>query len=200
MSGIPVWPLAAVLIVAARPAAADVYVFVDADGVTHVSDLATDARYTLAIKEPRRRAQSAPAATAPRVVPPALAAWVSTAAQEHALDPALLHAVISVESGFNPRAQSPKGAQGLMQLMPETARRLGVQDAWDPQQNIQGGARYLRGLLDQFDGNLELALAAYNAGENAVLRYGRQIPPYRETLAYVPRVLAEYASFGKRPR
>ena len=114
------------------------------------------------------------------------------AARASEIDPALLHAIVKVESGYNPRAVSPKGAVGLMQLMPETARRYGVRDSRDPAQNTAAGSAYLRDLLIQFDHDLPLALAAYNAGENAVLRHGQKIPPYRETREYVPRVLSLY--------
>jgi soluble lytic murein transglycosylase-like protein len=98
--------------------------------------------------------------------------------------------VITVESGYNPRAVSRKGAKGLMQLMPSTAQRFGAMNLFDPQQNVRAGARYLKWLLQYFDGDLKLALAAYTAGEGAVMRYGRRIPPFPETIDYVPRVLA----------
>jgi soluble lytic murein transglycosylase-like protein len=120
---------------------------------------------------------------------------VEDAARAHGLDSALLHAVIAVESGYDAKAVSKKGATGLMQLMPATAKRYGVADAFDPAQNVSGGAKYLRDLLDLFDSDTRLALAAFNAGENAVLKYGRRIPPYRETLRYVPKVLDHYRRY-----
>jgi len=105
------------------------------------------------------------------------------------LAPALLHAVIAAESAYDARAVSPRGAMGLMQLMPATARRFGARDPFAPRQNLLAGASYLKWLLTAFDGDLELALAAYNAGEQAVINAGRRIPSYPETRAYVPRVL-----------
>lgn len=119
-------------------------------------------------------------------------------AKQHRLDPALLHAVISAESSFIPEAVSEAGAMGMMQLMPSTAQRFGVDDPFDPEANIDGGARYLRHLLDRF-ADLNLALAAYNAGEAAVQSYGNIIPPYPETQRYVEKVLAYYAYFQERP-
>ena len=113
--------------------------------------------------------------------------WVYRLAPDYHLDPSLVLAVIEVESGFNPKARSPKGAIGLMQLMPGTARRFGVRNPWDPVQNLRGGMAYLRWLLDRFDGDLKLVLAGYNAGEEMVKRY-RGVPPFRETRRYVQRI------------
>ncbi len=113
-------------------------------------------------------------------------------ARRYGLSPGLLHAIIRAESAYNPQAVSPKGAHGLMQLMPMTSARYGVRDPFDPAENIRGGAAYLRDLLDLFDQDVKLALAGYNAGEGAVLKYGRQIPPYDETQEYIRRVLRFY--------
>jgi soluble lytic murein transglycosylase-like protein len=117
---------------------------------------------------------------------------IQAAAQSSQVEAALLRAVIAVESNFNPRAVSPKGALGLMQLMPATARAHGVTDALNAQQNIQAGAQHLRMLLDRFSNNKVLALAAYNAGLGAVLAHGGQVPPFAETRGYVPAVLQRY--------
>lgn len=120
---------------------------------------------------------------------------IARIAAQQGLDPHLIHAVISAESAFNPRAVSHAGATGLMQLMPATAERFGVKNPLDPVDNIRGGARYLRWLLKHFKNNLPLALAGYNAGENAVKKYGYQIPPYKETQTYVGRVMRFYSHF-----
>jgi len=117
---------------------------------------------------------------------------VAIAAQQTRLDPALLHAVIRTESAYNPKALSPRGALGLMQLMPATAKRFNLKNPYDPQQNILAGAKYLKELSTQFNGDISLVLAAYNAGPNAVLRHGYKIPPYTETRLYVPKVLGIY--------
>lgn len=116
---------------------------------------------------------------------------VRTTAKAHGVDPNLIHAVITAESNYDPTAVSHAGAIGLMQLMPGTAEELGV-DPWIPAQNVEGGVRYLKGLLDRFE-DVSLALAAYNAGEGAVMKYGRKIPPYKETRGYVAKVLSMYA-------
>jgi hypothetical protein len=121
----------------------------------------------------------------------ALSRVIEESARRHGLDPALVLAVVSIESGFRPEAVSPKGAQGLMQLMPRTAASLGVRDAFDPEQNVDAGVRHLEGLVRLYGGDLRRALAAYNAGQGAVARHGG-VPPYRETRAYVRRVLAAY--------
>jgi soluble lytic murein transglycosylase-like protein len=122
---------------------------------------------------------------------------ISLAAMEAGVDPALVRAIIKTESNYDPRAVSRKGAQGLMQLMPGTADRYGVSDPFDPEANIRGGVRYLRFLQDLFPDHLPLVLAAYNAGENAVLRHNG-VPPYSETRQYVDRVLAHYGSGDPR--
>ena len=142
---------------------------------------------------------SAPAAPTPTpTAPAAFSAAVDRAAARQALPPELLHSVIKVESNYNPYAISPKGAQGLMQLIPETARRFGVSDAFDPVENIEGGAKYLKYLLDLYKGDYPRALAAYNAGEGAVAKY-KGVPPYAETQNYVARVQKRIDQAGKKP-
>ena len=123
-------------------------------------------------------------------------AWIDglikTNGERYGLDPYLVFLVIEQESQFRQRAVSPKGARGLMQLMPGTARRLGVKDSFDPAQNIMGGSRYLKELMNMFGGRVDLALASYNAGEGAVMKYGRAVPPYRETRDYVKKITKRY--------
>jgi soluble lytic murein transglycosylase-like protein len=125
---------------------------------------------------------------------------IEKAAIAASVEPNLLRAVIVVESGFNPRAVSRRGAVGLMQLMPATATRFGVSNPYDPRENVHAGARYLKFLIDRFGQDVRLALAAYNAGEEAVDRNGGRIPPFTETMAYVPRVLKIYRMLADQPR
>lgn len=200
--------LSFVLVIAAglfgvRPAFADIYTFKDERGVVHFTNIkGLDPRYKLL----RREGDSpVPGSGNPaRVYMPSQAdiqrysGIVETAARRYGVDKALVHAVISAESGYNPQAVSRTGARGLMQLMPETARRYGVHNSMDPADNIYGGVRYLRDLLTMFKGDMKLAVAAYNAGENAVIRYGLRVPPYAETLGYVPKVLEFYRKFQTR--
>src|SRR5450631_315768 len=187
-----------ILAVAAAPglARADVFSFTDADGVAHFSNVPSDSRYKLLVATPSDLVAVAPKEKGPSINWLARSAQydgvIRGAAKDATIQAALVRAVIVVESGFNPRAVSKKGAIGLMQLQPATAKRYGVKNIYDPEQNVRAGAHYLSDLLVRFDSNLELALAAYNAGEEAVERYGRHVPPFRETLAYVPSVMKVY--------
>ena len=177
-------------------AQADVYVYTDAENVAHYTNAPVHGQYQRlsALMEAEGSHNRAGAAIV-KGNAAVYAPQIEQAAVEAGIDAALVHAVITAESGYNPAAVSRTGAQGLMQLMPDTAKRYSVKDAFDPEQNIRGGTQYLRDLLDMFDNNLKLAIAAYNAGENAVIRHGKRIPPYRETQAYVPRVLRLYDKY-----
>lgn len=184
--------LAFVLFVLCAPAWGDIYVLTDEAGNQSFSDQPTDPRYTLFM----RTDDSVPSANLHVPIGQKYSASINRAAKASLIDAALLHAVIATESHYDPRAVSNKGAQGLMQLMPGTARRYGVSDPFNPEQNVMAGARYLQSLLARFNNNLPLALAAYNAGENTVIRYQEKIPPYPETIAYVAKVMGLYHSFG----
>lgn len=122
---------------------------------------------------------------------------IAANAARHGVDPLLIYLVMQQESGFNYRAVSSAGARGLMQLMPGTARQLGVRNIHDPVENVEAGTRYLKTLLQRFGGNVNLALAGYNAGEEAVVRYGYRVPPYRETINYVRRISGAYQQYRK---
>ncbi|WDY55593.1 lytic transglycosylase domain-containing protein [Pseudomonas sp. PSKL.D1] len=174
---------------AAADATADVYISIDAKGGYVLSNVHRPGRhYERVISEPVAQAG---AANAQLITGRPYADVVAAAALAHNVPQALLHALIKAESGYNPKARSPAGAVGLMQLMPDTAREMGVQDRLDPQDNVQGGARYLKRMLKLFDNDITLAVAAYNAGPDAVMRRGA-VPPYAETQRYVPSVLREY--------
>jgi len=183
---------------AAGAARADIYAYTDADGVRHFTNVqSSDARYRRIIKsretEPGYRfpSTSHPAGLAKAGLLIRASSYdglVRQAARAYQMDEALVRAVIHTESAFNPSAVSSKGASGLMQLMPGTANRYGVRDIFDPVENVYAGVHYLHDLKQMFNGNMQLTVAAYNAGENAVLRYGG-IPPYPETINYVSRVI-----------
>lgn len=181
-----------------QPAQAGIYSFADANGVIHYTNRPSNPQYA-GMKRVGYMPESG-SRSARRVNPERFRPLIEQAAREHQIDQDLLHAVISVESGYDPSAVSHKGAVGLMQLMPQTARRYGVRNVYDPAQNIQGGARYLRDLMAKFDNDLDLTLAAYNAGEAAVVQHGNRIPPYRETRSYVPRVLDQYRQYQRGPQ
>lgn len=188
--------LAVLLSVAATAAArADIFAFTDSAGVTHYSNVPVDPHYVRLISEPPPPAAAAAPIAEWRTRAAAYGDLIDEAARRAEVSPALLRAVIAVESAFDPLAVSPKGAQGLMQLRPATAKRYGVHRPFDPRDNLRGGASYIRDLLKRYGNDLELALAAYNAGEDAVDRHGRTIPPFPETRAYVPAVLKFYRRF-----
>jgi soluble lytic murein transglycosylase-like protein len=182
---------------AATLAEADIYSFTDGDGTVHLSNVPVDDRYAVLIAASDGSTEAVSPVAAGMRAPNAASGnrygpMIEDAARRYRLDAALLHAVIAVESHYDPDAVSRKGATGLMQLMPETAKRYGVGNVRDPGQNIRGGAHYLKDLLDVFHQDLRLALAAYNAGEDAVHRNGERVPAYRETAAYVPKVMELY--------
>jgi len=164
-----------------------VYGYVGPTGLVNLTNVPTDEPVTIVRRKARYHIG---------VADLELEQAVSRAAQQHHVQPALLLAVMKAESSFNPTAVSRAGAVGLMQLIPETAIRHGVRNLYDANDNITGGAKHLRYLLDRFHGNIRLALAAYNAGERKVERYG-QIPPYKETQDYVKKVLVYYRSYKK---
>jgi soluble lytic murein transglycosylase-like protein len=172
--------------------------FVDKCGVLHLSNVDDDRPGRAA---PADSVVTCDAARVKSAANPPTEKWsgyraiIVQEAARHGIAASLLHAVIAVESAFDPGAVSRRGAGGLMQLMPETAKRYGVANVFDPADNVRAGAQYLAYLLDRFDNNLSLALAAYNAGEGAVIKYSGRIPPYQETVSYVSRVIAAYKMY-----
>lgn len=163
-----------IVVFAVSSADADIYKYVDADGVIHFTDCPTTNRFRMYRPDAVDSLQS-------------VSRWVRHYASIYRLEAALVHAVIKAESNYDPQAVSSKGACGIMQIEPKTARHLGVTDPFNPREAIRGGSSYLRQLLDRFQGNLDLALAAYNAGPTAVTHYGG-VPPYPETRNYIKKV------------
>ena len=185
----------AVTLGVAGGASADIYKFVDGNGVVHLSDRPKGEGWVLIMRGKKKlrpiRNQRAPDH---RVNRRRYTPLIDRVSRHMRIDRNLVHAVVTAESSYDPSAISKKGAVGLMQLMPGTAKRYGVRDRYNPTQNLYGGIRYLRDLIIRFD-DVALALAAYNAGENAVVRYGNRIPPYPETRQYVRRVLSYYRRY-----
>ncbi len=182
---------------------ADIYKYVDSMGRVEYTDHPRHSGYERILKSPP--GYSHPATAKPYFIagpghllnqpanPRSLyEPLIRLAARKYHLDAGLLHAVVLAESAYNPAALSPKGAVGLMQLMPDTAARYGVDDPYNPVKNIDGGAHYLSDLISQFPADIRLAVAAYNAGENNVIKYGNKIPPFAETRDYVSRVIQYY--------
>ena len=178
-----------------QPALANIYMYTGSDGSVTLSNVPANERYTPLIGRADELAATSARSDAGRIARTPYDRIVEDTARAYRLESALLHAVITVESAYNPVAVSKKGAAGLMQLMPRTAKYYGVDDAFNPAQNIEGGAKYLRDLLDMFNNDLGLTLAAYNAGQTTVRKYGNRIPPIPETMSYVPKVLDFYRKY-----
>ena len=172
-------------------APADIFKYVAPDGQIHLTNIPNKALdYRLVVRmRPRTYARDVKLMSSNK---PKFSELIAKAAAKHQIDPKLLHAVIQAESAYNPYAESAAGAVGLMQLMSDTARRYGVTDRRDAEQNIDGGTRYLKDLLAMFNSDLVLAVAGYNAGEGAVMKYNYSVPPYPETRNYVQQVLKFY--------
>jgi len=175
------WIAICLTVLLALPAAADIYMYIDSDGIMHFTNVPTTSDYKIYVKErPKRQGNGIDADRWDR--------YIDEAASLHGVDFPLLKAVIRAESAFDPKAVSKKGALGLMQIMPQNLKAFRVYDPFDPWQNIMGGARYLKALIQRFDGQVPLALAAYNAGPRTVDTH-RGIPPIPETEAYVKKVM-----------
>jgi len=173
-------------------AQAEIFKYRAPDGTVHFTDRPMTGKYRLEWRSGKRKSKGGYSLAKLEENKAKFTPLIEEVAKDLRLHPGLLHAMVRVESSYNPKAVSRKGAQGLMQLMPETAARYGVSDSYDPKQNLEGGARYLKDLLKEFEFDIRLALAAYNAGENAVKKYGNQIPPFTETQEYVGKVMGEY--------
>jgi soluble lytic murein transglycosylase len=172
---------------------ADIYRYVDGDGVVHFSNTQPDEKFTLYLREGPKAAPRAPASAIPEAS--WMTGYVDRFSRANDLPPALVHAIIKAESNGQRKAVSRKGAMGVMQLMPFTSKRLRVADPFDPIENIEGGVKYIKELLVTFEGNLTNTVAAYNAGPAAVRKYGG-VPPYQETRLYVRRVMDLYRQYS----
>lgn len=180
----------------ALPAVGDIYKYEDKEGVVHFTDAPTDRRFKIFMRDIKKDKKLRTNFKLSRCVrdPKEFESIINSCSLQYGVDTSLVKAVIQAESGYDPNAVSSKGAAGLMQLMPRTAQDLKVSNSFDPSENIRGGVRYLKFLLDTFKGDVSLALAAYNAGLSRVAQYGG-IPPYEETRNYVGKVLSYRKSF-----
>ena len=185
--------LAAGCLTSGQSAALEIYKYVDSQGGVHLTDRPPHKGYKLIKRDGKEVKMARINFKAKDANRKRFSRKIAEVAREHRVPEALLHAVITVESAYDPDAVSKAGAVGLMQLMPATAVRYGVLDRNDPYANLNGGTRYLRDLMNRFDNNLNLTLASYNAGENAVARYGNKVPPFDETQNYVRKVLQLYS-------
>ncbi|MFA7403959.1 MAG: transglycosylase SLT domain-containing protein [Pelobacteraceae bacterium] len=182
-------------LITARYAVADIYRYVDEDDIVHFTDAPTDKRFKVFMRDLKKDKElRTKLKYASSVNPAEFEQLIKTCSEKYGVNPCLVKAVIHAESGYNPNAVSSKGASGLMQLMPSTAKSLKVADRFNPKDNVEGGVKYLRFLLDTFRGDVSLAVAAYNAGLSKVAKYGG-IPPYNETRTYVNRVLSYMKSY-----
>lgn len=180
-------------------AQADIYVYTDRNGVRRFTDTRPSTRHAVYLKTlaPPQKQRLSKSGGIPEAIANQYDALIHKAASSHQLPFSLIKSVIRAESAFNPVAVSPKGAKGLMQIMPKNYKTLAINDPFDPEQSIMGGAQYLKTMLQKFNGIVELALAAYNAGPDAVDRYNGQIPPFAETRNYVNKVIQFYRVYSK---
>ena len=184
-----------IVLVPIQPIRADIYRYEDEEGIIHFTDAPTDRRFKIFMRDFKKDKLLRTKLQLPSSANPAEYENIIRAnAEKYGVSASLIKAVIHAESGYNPNAVSRKGASGLMQLMPGTARSLKVNNSFDPKDNVEGGVKYLRFLLDTFRGDVSLAVAAYNAGLNKVAKFGG-IPPYAETRTYVNRVLSYMQSY-----
>lgn len=174
---------------------ADFFQYTDEDGVVHITNVPTSTKFKWMMEERKPSVLSPSNPVYRKLSKQKFDEMISSTASRYGIDPHLVKAIVKAESDYDQAAVSKKGAKGLMQLMPETASRMGVKDIHNPADNVEGGIKYLSKLLKMFDWQVPLAVAAYNAGEGAVVKYGNRVPPYNETQTYVKRVLHYYSLY-----
>jgi soluble lytic murein transglycosylase-like protein len=174
---------------------ADFFQYTDDEGVVHITNVPASRQYKWMMEERKPSILSPFNPAYKKLSKKKFDEMITSASSRYGIDPHLVRAIVKAESDYDEKAVSKKGATGLMQLMPETATRMGVRNIHDPEDNVEGGIRYLSKLLKMFDWQVPLAVAAYNAGENAVVKYGNRVPPYNETQTYVKRVMRYYSQY-----